>query len=59
MYSWEIENFIRERNHKLNTSEFVKVVNKIDNPQIKDVYKENDKFTITTTDNYKFIVEAN
>ena len=58
MYSWELLNFIKERNNKLTTSEFVKVVNKVDNPQIKDVYKENNEFVITTTDNYTFVVQA-
>jgi hypothetical protein len=58
MYSWEIENFIKERNNVLTTDEFVKVVNKVDNPQIEDVKKLDNVFEISTKDGYKFIVQA-
>ena len=37
MYTWEIRNFVRERNYLLTREEFVKAVNKVDNPQILDV----------------------
>lgn len=53
MYSWEIEDYINKRNHKLTPIEFVDVIN--NSPQIKDVYYNKDdynKFKIKP-DDYK------
>ena len=51
MYSWEIEEYLNKKNHKLTPTEFVDIINS--SPQVKDVYynKEN-KFKIKP-DDYK------
>lgn len=52
MYTWEIEKFLAEHNRIITKDEFYKVVNKVDNPQVKDVeYKgEYGLYTIKTED---------
>ena len=37
MFSWEIENYLNNKNNILNEKEFIQLVDKINNPQIKDV----------------------
>lgn len=37
MYTWELENYIKERGRILTREEYYKVVNRVDNPQIKNV----------------------
>ena len=37
MYSWEIQNFLKERNYEVTKDEFVKVINQVDNPQVRNV----------------------
>lgn len=37
MYTWELERYIKERGRILTRDEYYKVVNRVDNPQIKDV----------------------
>ena len=37
MYTWEIEKFLVEHNRTITIEEFYKIINKVDNPQIKDV----------------------
>ena len=37
MYTWEIEKFLTEHNRIVTRDEFYKIVNQVDNPQIKDV----------------------
>ena len=56
MYTWEIRNFVRERNYLLTREEFVKAVNRVDNPQILDVKKMDDGFHIITQDDPNHIV---
>lgn len=53
MYTWEIENFLRNNNRIVTREEFYKVVNQVDNPQIIDVrYDANDDtYRILTSDN--------
>ena len=53
MYTWEIENFLRNNNRIVTREEFYKVVNQVDNPQITDVQydKSTDTYRILTSDN--------
>ena len=37
MYTWEIEKFLTEHNRIVTRDEFYKIINQVDNPQIKDV----------------------
>ena len=37
MYTWEIEKFLAEHNRIVTRDEFYKIINQVDNPQIKDV----------------------
>ena len=58
MYSWEIKDFIQQRNNKLTKKEFYEVVNNVSNPQIKNVSAVlNNKFLIVTDDNFGFEVQ--
>ena len=50
MYTWEIKNYIKERDGILNREEFVHVVNQVDNPQVTDVKKVGDIFKMTVSD---------
>lgn len=52
MYSWEIEKLIAQNNGIVTREQFYSIVNKVDNPQVKDVKCEN-MFTIETEDGYK------
>lgn len=58
MYTWELKNFVNQRNGKVSREEYIKVVNKVDNPQIVDVAVENmngvAKTTVTTSDEGSF-----
>ena len=53
MYTWEIENFLRNNNRIVTREEFYKIVNQVDNPQITDVQydKSTDTYRILTSDN--------
>ena len=51
MYSWEIEKLIAQNNGIITREQFYSIVNKVDNPQVKDVKSEN-VFTIETEDGY-------
>lgn len=42
MYTWEIERFIKERGGILTRDEYYSVVNRVNNPQIKDVKSDKD-----------------
>lgn len=57
MYSYEIENYLKERNYKITPLEFMAIINT--SPQIKQVLLENNNniYTILTDDNYKRNVE--
>ena len=37
MYTWEIEKFLVEHGRVITRDEFYKIINQVDNPQIKDV----------------------
>ena len=51
MYSWEIEKLIAQNNGIITKEQFYSIINKVDNPQVKDVKTEN-VFVIKTTDGY-------
>ena len=51
MYSWEIEKLIAQNNGIITREQFYSIINKVDNPQVKDVKTEN-VFIIKTTDGY-------
>ena len=53
MYTWEIENYLKERNYKVTREEFVKVVSLVENPQITELLTVNHKdvFRLKTSDN--------
>lgn len=55
MYTYELQNFVNQRNGNVSREEYIKLVNRVDNPQITDVAVENcegrAKTTITTSDN--------
>lgn len=53
MYTWEIENYLRERNFRVNRNEeFLKVVSRVENPQILDVRPvSQNTFNLITSDN--------
>lgn len=57
MFSWEIENYLNDKNNILNEKEFIQLVDKINNPQIKDVKLSRNVFTVTTEDGYTFLVQ--
>ena len=58
MYTWELKNFVSQRNGKVSREEYIKVVNQVDNPQIVDVTVENingvAKTIVTTSDEGSF-----
>ena len=53
MYTWEINNYLKERNYRVTREEFTKVVSLVENPQITDVSSVNHKdvFRLKTSDN--------
>lgn len=53
MYTWEINNYLKERNYRVTREEFVKVVSLVENPQITEVLAVNHKdvFRLKTSDN--------
>jgi ABC-type uncharacterized transport system substrate-binding protein len=57
MYSYEIENYLKERNYKITPLEFMAIINT--SPQIKQVLLENNDaiYTILTDDNYRRNIE--
>lgn len=51
MYTWEIENYLKERNFEVNRNEFLKVVSRVENPQILDVRPvSTNTFNLITSD---------
>lgn len=56
MYSWEIEEYLKQRNYNITPLEFMAIINT--SPQIKDVYfqggDEYDKFKMCTDDEYNW-----
>lgn len=53
MYTWEINNYLKERNYRVTREEFTKIVSLVENPQITDVSSVNHKdvFRLKTSDN--------
>lgn len=55
MYTWELQNFVNQRNGNVSREEYIKLVNRVDNPQITDVAVEDcegrAKTIITTSEN--------
>ena len=37
MYTWEIEKFLAQHNRIITRDEFCKIINQVDNPQVKDM----------------------
>lgn len=58
MYTWELKNFVNQRNGKVSREEYIKLVNRVDNPQIRDVKVEDEngvaKTTVITSDEGSF-----
>lgn len=54
MYSGEMEQFIRNRNYVLNTEECGKIINIVENPQIKSMkyFCDGNKYIVVTEDGY-------
>ena len=54
MYSGEMEQFIRNRNYVLNAEECGKIINIVENPQIKSMkyFCEGNKYVVITEDGY-------
>lgn len=52
MYSWEIDILIKSNNYQITPNEYQKIVT--ESPQINNIKYEpfNNKFVISTTDNY-------
>ena len=52
MYTWEIEKFLVEHNRTITIEEFYKIINKVANPQIKDVTYDStySRYNIETDD---------
>ena len=48
MYSWEIMQYLKERNFNITPLEFMAIINT--SPQIKQVPMENDTFKLTSDD---------
>ncbi|MCR4803677.1 MAG: hypothetical protein K5895_11875 [Lachnospiraceae bacterium] len=51
MFSWEIDKLISDNHRIITREQFYSIVNKIDNPQIKDVLPLK-AFKIVTEDGY-------
>lgn len=56
MYSYEMEQYIRNRNYILNQDECGNIVNINENPQIKSMkyFCEGNRYVIITDDGYTF-----
>lgn len=54
MYSGEMEQFIRNRNYVLNAEECGKIINIVENPQIKSMkyFCDGNKYIVVTEDGY-------
>lgn len=56
MYSSEMEQFIRNRDYYLNPEEVEKVINIVENPQIKSMkyFCDGNRYVVITEDGYTF-----
>ena len=56
MYTWEIENYLRDRNYVVTKQEFPELVSNVISTQIKDVRPIGDsKFRLITDDGGDFV----
>lgn len=60
MYSWEIEQFINDRNHLLGGDDLEFVIDKNNHPQINYIGYDcfNHEYKLSTSDNYYFVFKA-
>ena len=56
LYSSEIEQFLKERNYKIDRMDCIKIINPDESIQIKDIkyYAADSQYVITTDDGYCF-----
>lgn len=55
MYTWEIENYLRERNYVVTRQEFPQLISNVISTQIKDVTSlGNNRFRMITSDGGDF-----
>lgn len=56
MYSFEMEQFIRNRDGYLNPEEVEKIINVVENPQIKSMkyFCDGNTYVVITEDGYTF-----
>ena len=56
MYSCEMEQYIRNRDYRLNPDETNKIINIVENPQIKSMkyFCEGNEYVVITEDGYTF-----
>ena len=59
MYSWEIEQFIKERNFRIGGDDLVYLVTPSNNPQVTSIRYDafNNTYIMTTSDNYCFFFQ--
>ena len=59
MYSWEIEQFIKERNFRIGGDDLVFLVTPSNNPQVTGIRYDafNNTYIMTTSDNYCFFFQ--
>ncbi len=60
MYSWEIEQFIKERNFRIGGDDLVYLVTPSNNHQVTGIRYDafNNTYIMTTSDNYCFIFQT-
>lgn len=60
MYSWEIDNLIKAYNYCLPSSEYEKIIDLKNNPQIRYVHYDayENKFYIETADGYNWVIKV-
>lgn len=56
MFTWEIRNFVNQRNGVVNRDEFLSIINKVDNPQLVDVEHIGTLFAIKSSDDKEDIL---
>ena len=59
MYSWEIEQFIKERNFRIGGDDLVFLVTPSNNPQVTSIRYDafNNTYIMATSDNYCFFFQ--
>lgn len=56
MFTWEIRNFVNQRNGVVDRDEFLHIINKVDNPQLVDVEHVGTLFAIKSSDDKEDIL---